>query len=185
MTGTAATHVALIRGINVGRAKRVAMADLRTLMTALGFADGRTLLNSGNLVFAVPPDADQAPAAVAARLEAALPAHTGVTARTIVLTTAELAALLAANPWPDAVANPSRFLVAVLREDEDGAPLAPLVAREWGEERLALGPRVAYLWCPEGVAASRLGEEVARALGDRVTTRTWATMSRLQALAGA
>src|SRR5204863_1567267 len=51
----AATHVALLRGINVGTAKRVAMADLRQLMTGLGYSDVRTLLNSGNVVFTAPP----------------------------------------------------------------------------------------------------------------------------------
>jgi uncharacterized protein (DUF1697 family) len=49
-----ATHVALLRGINVGKAKRVAMADLRALLEELGYADVRTLLNSGNVVFTAP-----------------------------------------------------------------------------------------------------------------------------------
>lgn len=44
-------YVALLRGINVGRAKRVAMADLRALVEGLGFHSVRTLLNSGNVVF--------------------------------------------------------------------------------------------------------------------------------------
>ena len=48
MTGT---HVALLRGINVGTAKRVAMANLRTMVEELGYGDVRTLLNSGNVVF--------------------------------------------------------------------------------------------------------------------------------------
>ncbi len=47
-------HVALIRGINVGHAKRVAMADLRALVEALGYGEARTLLNSGNVVFSAP-----------------------------------------------------------------------------------------------------------------------------------
>ena len=48
-------HIALLRGINVGKAKRVPMADLRALMQGLGHANVRTLLNSGNAVF----DADE------------------------------------------------------------------------------------------------------------------------------
>jgi uncharacterized protein (DUF1697 family) len=51
---TTGYQVALLRGINVGRAKRVAMADLRALVESLGYGDARTLLNSGNVVFAVP-----------------------------------------------------------------------------------------------------------------------------------
>ena len=45
------TQIALLRGINVGGHKMVAMADLRTLITQLGFADVRSLLQSGNVVF--------------------------------------------------------------------------------------------------------------------------------------
>jgi len=52
---TAGMHVALIRGINVGRAKRVAMAELREAVAALGYGGVRTLLNSGNVVFTAPP----------------------------------------------------------------------------------------------------------------------------------
>ena len=44
-------RVAFLRGINVGRAKRIAMADLRSLFSDLGYADVGTLLNSGNVVF--------------------------------------------------------------------------------------------------------------------------------------
>jgi uncharacterized protein (DUF1697 family) len=51
---TAGRRVALLRGINVGRAKRVAMADLRELVESLGYREVRTLLNSGNVVFTVP-----------------------------------------------------------------------------------------------------------------------------------
>ncbi len=42
-------HIALLRGINVGRAKRVAMSDLRALVSGLGYGNVRTLLNSGNV----------------------------------------------------------------------------------------------------------------------------------------
>ena len=47
------TYVALLRGINVGKAKRIAMADLRALLEGLGYTDVATLLNSGNVVFKV------------------------------------------------------------------------------------------------------------------------------------
>lgn len=56
-TPWAGTLIGLIRGINVGRAKRVAMADLRALVTDLGFTHVRTLLNSGNVVFSTPAGA--------------------------------------------------------------------------------------------------------------------------------
>ncbi|HZW81825.1 MAG TPA: DUF1697 domain-containing protein, partial [Candidatus Deferrimicrobium sp.] len=76
-------QVALIRGINVGRAKRVAMAELRALVEDLGYSDVRTLLNSGNIVFAA-PGTDKLDSA--ARIEETLSSRLGVSARVIVLT---------------------------------------------------------------------------------------------------
>ena len=69
-------HVALLRGINVGSAKRIAMADLRALVEGLGFRDVRTLLNSGNIIFSAPKNRrDDA----AARIEKAMSAKAAST----------------------------------------------------------------------------------------------------------
>jgi uncharacterized protein (DUF1697 family) len=175
----AANQIALIRGINVGRAKRVAMADLRALVEGLGYGDVRTLLNSGNLVFST----RAAPGAAAARIEKALAADLGVTALVTVLTAADLAAIIAANPLLEVAVNPSRLLVAVLRNPGDRPKLEPLLKQNWAKERLALGSRVAYLWCPDSILASPLAGAVNRILGDAVTARNWATMLKLHALA--
>ncbi|HEY3175846.1 MAG TPA: DUF1697 domain-containing protein [Candidatus Polarisedimenticolia bacterium] len=175
-------HVALIRGINVGRAKRVAMADLRALVDALGYREVRTLLNSGNVVFTAPA---KAPGDPGARIEKGLATRLGVSARVTVLSAEELAVAVAENPLLDVAADPSRLLVAVPARREDRTRLEPLLKRDWAPEVLALGSRVAYLWCPSGVLESRLPEAVGRVLGDSVTTRNWATMTKILALAEA
>lgn len=175
----AGTHVALLRGINVGRAKRVSMQELRTLVEGLGYRGVRTLLNSGNVVFTAPR---VAPATAAARIETAIAEGLGVASRVTVLTAAELAAAIAGNPLVAAGRNPSLLLVAVLADAADRRKLEPLTDEDWSPEALALGPRVAYLWCPEGSLASRAAEAVGRALRDAVTTRNWATMTKLDAL---
>lgn len=172
-------RIALLRGINVGRAKRVAMADLRALVEDLGYGDVRTLLNSGNVVFTV---SDAAPGDAAARIEEALVTWLGIAARVTVLTAAELAAVVADNPLLEVADDPSRLLVAVLAHPADQSRLEPLMERDWGPEILAIGARVAYLWCPDWVLASRLLEAVGRVLGDAVTTRNWATVTKLHAL---
>ncbi|MBI3409734.1 MAG: DUF1697 domain-containing protein [Planctomycetes bacterium] len=176
------THIALIRGINVGRAKRVAMADLRALVEGLGCGDVRTLLNSGNVVFT---SARGTASKAAERIEKALTTAVGFSARVTVLTAAELAAAVADNPLLDVADDPTRLLVAVLRNPADRSKLEPLLKQDWAKEALALGKRVAYLWCSEGILASKLAEAVNRALKDGVTARNWATMLRLQALAKA
>ena len=174
--------VALLRGINVGRAKRVAMADLRALVTDLGYGDVRTLLNSGNVVFTAPR---VSPSAAAKRIEEALPARTGVSSRVTVLTAEEVASVLAGNTLAHLVTDPTRLLVAVLADGKVRAKLEPLLREKWSPEAFALGERVAYLWCPDGVLVSRLPEAVGRAVGDAWTMRNWATMTKLGALVAA
>jgi uncharacterized protein (DUF1697 family) len=86
------------------------------------------------------------------------------------------------NPLGAVATNPSRHLVAVLNDPLDRKRLVPLARRDWTPEALALGPRVAHVWCPEGVIDSRAFEAVARQVGDGMTTRNWATMTKLHAL---
>jgi uncharacterized protein (DUF1697 family) len=172
-------QVALLRGINVGKAKRIAMADLRALVAELGFRDVKTLLNSGNVIYTA---TDTAPEDAAARIEEAIVARTGVSSRVTVLTAAEVAEAVDGNPFGE-VENPSRFLITVLRDPTDRALLEPLAKEEWGTDSLALGRRVAYAWCRDGVLESRLPDALNRLLGDRGTARNWATMLKLRTLA--
>jgi uncharacterized protein (DUF1697 family) len=184
------TLIALLRGINVGPAKRVAMADLRALVEDLGYGEVRTLLNSGNVVFTAPDVASvgrRAAADVVAEAAAAiaegLVVRLGVSARVTVITANELAAAIAGNPLVPVAHDPSRLLVGVLADPADLPRLEPLAERDWAPEAFAVGPRAAYLWCPDGVIASRLAKALDGALGDAVTSRNWTTMSKLAALA--
>lgn len=172
-------QIALIRGVNVGRAKRVAMADLRALVQDLGYREVRTVLNSGNVVFAVP---DTAAVNSAARLEEALSTRLGISAKVMVLTAAELTTIVADNPLGERAEHPSRLLVAVLGSPADRARVKPLEQQDWTPEVLAIGTRAAYLWCPDGISESRLAKAVGDALGGAVTTRNWATVMKLHTL---
>ncbi len=173
------THVALLRGINVGTAKRVAMADLRALVEGLGYGDVRTLLNSGNVVFTAAASTRLGP-----RIEQALLARTGVSARVTIVNASALAQVVAKNSLARIADNPSRLMVSFLFDPKARALLAPLARRDWGEERLALGPGVAYAWCPIGTIESPLSKALAKSLGDGLTTRNWATVLKLHAMAG-
>lgn len=172
-------RAALLRGINVGRAKRVAMADLRAVVEGLGYQDVRTLLNSGNVVFTVPA---KAKGDAGARIEEAIVNRLGVSSRVTVITAAELAAVIDDNPLLEATTEPSRFLVAFLNNPADRKRLASIAAQDWAPEAFATGARVAYFWCPAGQLESPLAEAVNRELRDAATTRNWATVTKLQAL---
>lgn len=173
-------HIALLRGINVGRAKRIAMADLRKLIADLGFANVRSLLNSGNVVFG---GGKGAPAEIATMIEEALVLKLGVASRVTVLSGTELAAIVDDNPLLAVASDPSRLLVFTACSEGCRKLVAPLVGADWAPEALGLGRHAAYVWCPAGVLESRLVVALSKLLGDGTTARNWSTICKLHALA--
>lgn len=176
---TSIRTVALLRGINVGRAKRIAMADLRALLCELGFTDVRTLLNSGNAVFDSP--APQI-AGAAATIEEALVLKLGVAARVTIFTAAELEQVMAANPLLPLATDHARLLVFFLADPPAAKLVEPLLKQDWTPGALALGRRAAYAWCPTGVLDSPVVAALGKHLGDASTSRNWNTLCKLQAL---
>jgi uncharacterized protein (DUF1697 family) len=172
-------RVALLRGVNVGTAKRIAMADLRRVFEELGYDDVRTLLNSGNVVFTIHKAASRDHAS---RVEKAIADRLGVQSRVVVLTRREIADAVAANPLTSVADNPSRLLILACTDSSGIAQLEPLLKQRWSPEALALGKRVAYLWCAQGIGVSRLWTMVNRAIGDGGTARNMTTMNRLLVL---
>ena len=173
--------VALLRGINVGTAKRVAMGALRALVEELGYSEVRTLLNSGNVVFSA---AKADPGEASLRIAEALKEKLGVSARVTVISARELADVVASNPLLGIADNPSRLLVGVLEKPADKGRLADISERNWGKEKIALGAaRAVYMWMPDGVIKSRVNAAVAKALGEGITSRNWATMVKLLEMA--
>lgn len=176
--GSVERFVALFRGINVGKAKRLAMADLRALLQTLGYREVKTLLNSGNVVF----DAhDGAAASVhAERIHTAVASELGVDARVIVKSAEDIAGAIAGSP--QAADNPSHYLVALTDSSQSLQGLSALAKGDWGDERLHIGPHAAYLLCPAGLMASKLAVALLRDLGQTGTTRNWATLEKINAL---
>lgn len=177
----AGQYVALLRGINVGRSKRVAMADLRALLEGLGYAEVRTLLNSGNAVFTV---ARAVRGNLGTSIERAIFEELGVSSRVTVLSAADVAEIVTRNPLLEVADDPSRLLVSVLADPSTRTRLVPLTKENWHPEAFSLGKRASYLWLPRGVIDSRVAKAVDKALGDGVTARNWATMLKLNVLLG-
>jgi len=171
-------HIALLRGINIGKNKRVPMADLRALCEDLGYGDVQTLLNSGNVIFSAP----RADAKAAARIQKEIASQIGVSCRVVVITAAELDEIIAENPFVEHDTNPSLFQVTVLVNKADRSRVETLVKQDWGAERLGVGKHAAYVWCPNGSLESKPMIAIAKLLGDAVTSRNWATITKLHAL---
>jgi uncharacterized protein (DUF1697 family) len=172
-------YVALLRGINVGTAKRISMADLRALVEGLGYSNVRTMLNSGNVVFTANATSSDA---VAAKIEKEIVKKLGISSRVTVLTGDEIVTIIKENPLLDVADNHSRLLISVITNPADMAKLKPLAKQDWGKEAIAIGKRVLYQWSPDGILASKFPIAVGRVVGEAVTSRNWATMMKLHAL---
>src|SRR4051794_6874767 len=166
--------VALLRGINLGAKRRIAMADLRALLGELGYKDVRTVLASGNAVFTAPK------AKVRETLEAALAERFGMQIDVVVRTMDELRAVVDADPFGDAVDNPTRYFVAFLDGKPRAARLAELDEDDFAPDRFAAGEREIYVWCPDGMQNSRLMKALGKpGLAGTATVRNWATVNKL------
>lgn len=173
------TFVALLRGVNVGKAKRVLMADFRALLGELGYTDVATLLNSGNAVFRA---STGTPAKHAAEIASAIAARLEVEVPVIVKSAKELSVIVSENSLAGGVQDHSRLLVAFVQGSKELATLAaiePLVAPP---EQFLVGKSAAYLHCASGILESKAGEALLGKAGRVVTTRNWATVLKLQAL---
>jgi len=174
-------YVALFRGINVGKAKRIAMADLRALLGKLGYTDVATLLNSGNAVFTGTAE----PASKHAdRIRQAVLKKTGVDALVIVKSAKDVAGIVQGNELGAIADDPSRLLVAMTSDGKSLAGVKALVRAAWGDERIHVGKHAAYVWCANGILESKALEALLKGLLGTGTTRNWATLNKIYALMG-
>ena len=173
------TYVVLLRGVNLGRNRRLAMADLRRWLEALGYANVRTHLQSGNALVT----SDQKPAALQKQIEKRLEEETGASIRCVVRTHDDLQRVVDGNPFEGVATDPARFVVAFLAEPAKKARLATLDPAEYEPERWHIGQREIYLWHPNGINQSKLTNELTdRNLGVLATARNWNTVLKLLAM---
>jgi uncharacterized protein (DUF1697 family) len=178
----ARTYVALLRAVNVGGTKRMAMAQLRASLEALGLADVRTYLQSGNAVFRAPDTGEGAEQALAERISECIATDFGHAVEVLVLTAEQLAAIVADNPFaarPDADIKTlgATFLFSAI----DEATFAALTLAVAPGEEAAWGGSVVYLHLPHGYANTKL--DPGRALKMPATTRNWRTVLALNEMA--
>lgn len=173
------TYIALLRGINVGKAKRVPMADLRALLNELGHTDVATLLNSGNAVFRA---AKGTPAKLTAEISAAIASTLKVEVPVIVKSAKELAAIVAEKTLAAQATDHSRLLVAFVQDAKVLPALAAIEPLVVPPEQFLIGNGAAYLHCASGILESQAGEALLGKAGRAATTRNWATVLKLQAL---
>lgn len=173
-------QIALLRGINVGPHKRIAMADLRGLLGDLGYSDARTLVQSGNIVLsaAVPPDR------LARELEREIADRLGVQTPVVVRTRKELAAVVALDPLAEVADQHKLYQVSFLSAEPDPGAVQKIAEVDVAPERFVHIGREIYAWHPEGIHNSRLARLLTdQRLGVTATARNWKTTTKLLEMA--
>lgn len=183
-----ATLVALLRGINLGSANRIAMPELRAALADAGFENIRTYVQSGNIVLDTEFDeaalAEAIAGLVAERFDLAVPV--------VVRSAAELTEVVAENPFPDAVLTAPKllqvtFLSSPLQDDVaervQGASTG-VFSPDIEAISLAVSRRNVYGWHPQGIHVSKLARDLSdRKLGVVATARNWTTVTTLLEMA--
>jgi uncharacterized protein (DUF1697 family) len=177
------TYIALLRAINLAAINRVAMSDLRDMLTALDLREPRTLLQSGNVVFR---SAVGSTRKLEAQLDAACAKRLKVATECFVRSSDEWKAILAGNPFPhEAKADPARLIVVFLKNATDRSAADALQKAIKGREVVRANGREAYISYPDGQGRSKLTiAMIEKHFGTRGTARNWNTVLKLGAMAG-
>ncbi len=177
-----ASHIALLRGINVGGRNKVPMAELRDVVTSLGHDRVKTYIQSGNVLFST---AGKDTAKLAAALEKAITGAFGLSVSVVVLSRDELAGILDRNPYPDEP-NPKLVHVVFLSAKLPAGTLKRIAAADKGSrDTLTVTDAALYVNTPDGFGRSELAVALFRIIGApgkagvAATARNWATCTKL------
>lgn len=172
-------HIVLLRGINVARNNRISMPELRKALTADGFTDVATYVQSGNVLVTSRRTAE----ATSARVGAVIKKGFGLDVKILVRSRDDLAAIVRRNPLAGIATNPRRYLVTFLSKELPDVVLRDLRSLSTQETFAAIGREV-YTWHPDGIGRTPIWERLAsRSLGIAATSRNWQTVTALLAMA--
>jgi uncharacterized protein (DUF1697 family) len=178
--GGGAKVAVFLRAINVG-GRRLLMEDFRRAVGDAGFGEARTVGAAGTAVVSA-----RSVAGVEAAVEAVLRTETGQPVEVFAREGAQLAAVLAANPFHAMAAeHPNALAVVLLKGEAGAAEVDDLRRRIVGREEVAAGPGCLYVSYPDRMGQSKLTPAVIeRALKRRGTARNWNTMRKMAELCG-
>ncbi len=169
------THIALLRGINVGGNNLLPMKDLSAMFADCGCSDVQTYIQSGNAVFR----SDRAAAQIAADFQSLCQATKAFTPQTLVLPLADYEKIVAANPYPEATTTPKALHVLFLLAPPENIDQPAMRAACNPVERFQLTNQALYLHCPDKLTDSALLPKLAKFIKTPMTQRNWTTVAKL------
>jgi uncharacterized protein (DUF1697 family) len=174
---TLITHVALLRGVNVGGKNRLPMADLVQMFVEAGCADVRTYIQSGNVIFrANPARAEKLPGLIAKRIAEVF----GYRVPVVLRTAGQLDDIIQNNPFLQAGAPEATLHVFFLADRPEARNIADLDPHRSPPDAFFVRDREIYVQLPNGVADSKLTNAYFDSrLATTSTGRNWRTVLKL------
>jgi uncharacterized protein (DUF1697 family) len=176
------TYISMLRGINLGSHNRIQMESLRTSLSALGFEQVRTYIQSGNAVFC---SADRSTSKLSEKIERQILKDFNLTVPVISLTAEEMKRTIQKNPFlKQAGIDASRLHVTFLSDDPVPSAIQKLDSLAAGVDQFCCSAKAIYLHCPGGYGETKLSNGVfEKLLSVRATTRNWKTVNNLYQMA--
>jgi uncharacterized protein (DUF1697 family) len=173
---------ALLRAVNIG-SSQVSMAELRKLFDALGAADVKTYVQSGNVVFTSKErDVTKLTRSISQRIRRDL----GLDATVLLRTKAELAKVVASNPFVKRGLDPKTLHVTFLADKPHRERVRGIGDAPRGDDEFTIVGREVFVYCPNGYGRTKINNTFfEKKLGVAATTRNWRTVETLVELASA
>ncbi|MCP4165734.1 MAG: DUF1697 domain-containing protein [Chloroflexi bacterium] len=173
-----ATHISLLRGINVSGKKKIRMADLRYLYVSLGFSSVKSYLQSGNVIF---ESDEEDRAALANMIEAEIEKNYGYSVSLLLRSSADFTRVLQHNPYLRTRSENAKALyVTFLAEIPTSTLLETLAVPDNSDDEFYVVGKEIYLFLPSGAGRTKLTNNFfERKLKVVATTRNWRTINAL------
>lgn len=170
-------YIAILRGINVSGSKKLPMAELRTLLSALSFTEVQTYIQSGNVVFKT---AQQTQEKIGSQIAKAIKKQYDYEVPVLVKTIAQWKTAIANNPFTEAdISKQGITFLATIPEETT-------IEVDSKDDRFKIINSEIYLDCPGGFGRTKLTNNFfERKLKTQATTRNWKTIYKLLHLAEA
>ena len=174
------THIALLRGINVGGKNNLPMKELVAILEDLGSRNVQTYIQSGNAVF---ENKENDPTRLSTKIRSQIKQRRGFEPYVLVLEREDIERAIRQNPFSEAETDPQTLHVGFLASAPEKANLKALESLKRDRERFHLIGKAFYLHAPEGIGRSKLAANVEKVLGVPMTDRNWRTVCKVWEMA--
>jgi uncharacterized protein (DUF1697 family) len=177
--------IALLRGINVGGRRKILMAELRELLTNIGFVDVKTYIQSGNIFFNL--SQEMSDAEISKAIEKLILDHYGFEVPAVVRSVVDIQNAIANNPFYEGNEEDITHLhLTFLKEKPSAENLAKTETYNYEPDLFAIKDKDVFLSCHGKYHKSKLTNSFfEKKLKVSTTTRNWKTVLKLVELSKA